>query len=291
MVYDIVIVGAGVCGGMIARELSKFDLRVCLLEKANDVAMGASKANSGIIHGGFDPEPGTLKQRFNTEGIELLFEAARELNVPHRRNGSLVCAFSRYEEEQLGELYGRGVRNGVKGLRLISGDEARALEPALSPAVTLALHVPDAGIVCPYKLTIAAVGNAMDNGVELHRNFEVTGIEHSGGIFTLKSAAGESVSTKYLINCAGGHAGKVAAMAGDDSIEIIPRAGEYMLLDRSEGKTVGHTIFRAPSKEGKGILVSLTADGNLLLGPTAARVDTPDNTETTREGLAAVARS
>ena len=291
MTYDIAIVGAGVCGGMIARELSRYALRVCLLEKANDVAMGASKANSGIIHGGFDPEPGTLKQKFNTEGRELLFDAARELSVPHIRNGSLVCAFTPEEEDQVRELYARGATNGIDNLHLISGEQARALESSLSQGVTLALHVPDAGIVCPYKLTIAAVGNAMDNGVELHRNFEVTGIERSGGSFTLKSAAGESVSTKYLINCAGGHAGKVAAMAGDDSIEIIPRAGEYMLLDRSEGKTVGHTIFRAPSKEGKGILVSPTADGNLLLGPTAVRVDTPDSTQTTREGLAAVARS
>lgn len=291
MVFDIVIVGAGVCGGMIARELSKFDLRVCLLEKSNDVAMGASKANSGIIHGGFDPEPGTLKQRFNTEGTELLFEAARELNVPHRRNGSMVCAFSPYEEEQLHELYQRGRRNGVGQMRLISGEEARTIEPALSEAVTLALHVPTAGIICPYKLTVAAVGNAMDNGVELIRNFEVCDIRRKDGFFGLRSTSGETACGRYLVNCAGGYSGKIAAMAGDESIEIIPRAGEYMLLDRSEGETVSHTIFRAPSKEGKGILLSPTADGNLLLGPTAARVDTPDSTETTREGLASVARS
>ena len=291
MVYDITIVGAGVCGGMIARELSRYSLRVCLLERANDVAMGASKANSGIIHGGFDPEPDTLKQKFNTEGRELLFEAARELSVPHIRNGSMVCAFSEYEEEQVRELYERGKTNGIDNLHIISGERARELESSLSQGVTLALHVPDAGIICPYKLTIAAVGNAMDNGVELRRNFEVTDIEQRDGLFTVKSAAGESVSTRYLINCAGGYSGKVAAMAGDDSIEIIPRAGEYMLLDRSVGKTVKHTIFRAPSKEGKGILVSPTADGNLLLCPTAVRVDTPDSTQTTREGLAAVARS
>ena len=291
MVYDILIVGAGVCGGMIARELSKYDLRVCLLEKANDVAAGASKANSGIIHGGYDPEPGTLKQKLNTEGVKLLFEAAEELSVPYLRNGSMVCAFSEYEEEQLRELYSRGISNGVQGLKLLSGDEARALESNLSQSVTLALHVPEAGIICPYKLTIAAVGNAMDNGVTLMRNFEVTSIKHKDGFFGLTSSAGDWVSGKYLINCAGGYSGKIAAMAGDDSIEIIPRAGEYMLLDRSEGKTVSHTIFRAPSKEGKGIVVSPTADGNLLLGPTAVRVDTPDSTETTREGLAAVIRS
>ena len=290
MNYDVIIVGAGVIGGMAARELAKYRLSVCLLEKENDVAMGASRANSGIIHGGYDPVPGTLKAKLNTVGVEMLYEAARELNVHHRNNGSFVCAFGTPEEEAAVEsLLERGKANGIPGLAILSGDEARAMEPNLSDKASKVLHVPNAGIICPYDLTIAAVGNAMDNGVELKRNFEVVSIERGEG-FTVTSADGETVTGKYLLNCAGGYSDKVAAMAGDGSFTIIPRAGEYMLLDKAEGARVSHTIFQVPSKDGKGILVTPTVDGNLLTGPTAVKVDSPDSTETTADGLAAVSR-
>ncbi len=289
MRYDIAIIGAGVIGGMIARELSRYHLSVCLLEKENDVAMGATRANSGIIHGGYDPEPGTLKAKLNTEGIPLLYEAARELNVHHKNNGSLVCAFSEEENKTIEALYARGIANGIRSVRVISGYDARVMEANLSQQVTMALYVPNAGIICPYDLTIAAIGNAMDNGVELKRNFEVVRIEKKDG-FTVVSAEGESVECTYLINCAGGYADKVAEMAGDGFFTIIPRAGEYMLLDKAEGSRVKHTIFQVPSKEGKGILVTPTADGNLLTGPTAAVVADPTNTETTSKGLNEVTR-
>ncbi len=290
MRYDIAIIGAGVIGGMVARELSRYDLSVCLLEKENDVAMGASRANSGIIHGGYDPEPDTLKAEMNSAGVPLLYEAARELNVHHKNNGSLVCAFGTAEEEAVLEaLYHRSFENGIDCVKLISGDEARELEPNLSEQVSKALYVPNAGIICPYDLTIAAVGNAMDNGVTLIRNFEVAKIEKNGG-FTVTSADGESVECTYLINCAGGYADRIANMAGDGFFTIIPRAGEYMLLDKAEGSRVRHTIFQVPSKDGKGILVTPTVDGNLLTGPTAAVVDAPDSTETTADGLAMVSR-
>ena len=288
MIYDVLIVGAGVTGSMLARELSRSKARVCLLEKENDVAMGASKANSGIIHGGYDPVPGTLKAQMNTLGVELLFEAARELNVPHIRNGSMVCAFSAEEEPLLQELYEQGQRNQTPDLKLLTGDEARKLEPALSEAVTKVLHVPNAGIICPYSLTIAAAGNAMDNGVVLQRNFAVTGIERKDGIFTVTAASGSTVQGKYLVNCAGGYSDKIAEMAGDGFFTIIPRSGEYMVLDKAEGRLVGHTLFQCPTAEGKGILVSPTAHGNLLVGPTASKVETPDSKDTTPEGLAIV---
>ena len=288
--YDVAIIGAGVIGGMVARELSRYDLSVCLLEKENDVAMGASRANSGIIHGGYDPKPGTLKAKMNTEGVHLLYQAAKELNVHHRNNGSLVCAFGTAEEEAtLRELLERSKVNNIPDVKLISGDEARKLEPNLSEKVSLALYVPNAGIICPYDLTIAAIGNAMDNGAELKRNFEVTRIERDS-FFTVTSSAGETVECTYLINCAGGYADKIAAMAGDGFFTILPRAGEYMLLDKLEGSRVSHTIFQVPSREGKGILVTPTADGNLLTGPTALLVETPESTETTAKGLAEVAR-
>ena len=287
MRYDVAIIGAGVVGAMAARDLSRYDLKVCLLEKENDVAMGASRANSGIIHGGYDPVPGTLKAKMNTAGVPLLYEAARELNVHYQNNGSFVCAFGPEEEPAIDKLYQRGLDNGIEQLQILTGNEARAMEPNLSEKVTRVLYVPTAGIICPYDLTIAAVGNAMDNGVELLRNFEVVSITEG---FTVTAADDRSVECDYILNCAGGYSDKVAHMVGDDFFTINPRAGEYMLLDKSEGERVKHTIFQVPSKEGKGILVTPTVDGNLLTGPTAVKVSAPDSTETTAEGLAVVAK-
>lgn len=286
--YDVAIIGAGVIGGMVARELTKYRLSVCLLEKENDVACGASKANSGIVHGGYDPVPGTLKAKLNVIGVEKLFDTANELNVPIKRNGSLVCAFSADEDKTVKELYERGIKNGVKGLKILSGDEARREEPNLSQSVTSALLVANAGIVCPYELTIAAVGNAMDNGAMLRTNYEVSAIVKTEEEFRICSADGRQITTKYLINCAGCYADKIAELLGDKFFEIIPRAGEYMLLDKAEGKTVSHTVFQVPTKEGKGILVTPTVDGNLLTGPTALEVASPENKETTLSGLESV---
>ena len=263
MIFDVVIAGGGVIGGMIARELTKYKLSVCILERANDVACGASKANSGIVHGGYDPEPDTLKAKLNTVGVEKLFETAAMLHAPIIRNGSMVCAFSEEEDKTVLELYARGQINNIPDLEVISGDRARQIEPNLSEKVTSALWVRNAGIVCPYELTIAAIGNAMDNGAQLKLNFEVSGVSKDNGLLTVTSAEGESVQAKYLINCAGGHSDKVAALCGDDSFTIIPRAGEYLLLDKTEGQRVSHTIFQCPSAEGKGILVSPTVHGNL----------------------------
>lgn len=290
MIYDVLILGAGVTGGMLARELSRYKLSVCMAEKENDVACGASRANSGIIHGGFDPETGTLKQLLNTKGVELLYAAARELHVPHIRNGSLVCAFGADQEEAVRELYQRGLDNGIPRLELLSGEEARKIEPALSQDITLVLHSPTAGIICPYDLTVAAVGNAMDNGAELVLNFEASAITQENGITTVTSAHGRSLRCRYLVNCAGGHSSDVARMAGDDSFTVIPRAGEYILLDKAEGSRVSHTLFQVPSLEGKGILVSPTVDGNLLTGPTASKVATPESRDTTPAGLEQVQR-
>lgn len=290
MIFDVAIVGAGVIGGMLSRELSKYKLSVCILEKESDVAMAQSRANSGIVHGGYDPVPGTLKAKLNSEGVELLFTAAKELNVPCKRNGSMVCAFSAEEEPLIQELYEQGQENNIPGLKILSGDEARAIEPNLSTAVTKVLHVTNAGIVCPYDLTIAAVGNAMDNGVILQRNFKVCSISRENNVFTITSVAGQQVQCRYLVNCAGGYSDAVARMAGDDFFTVIPRAGEYMLLDKVEGSRVSHTLFQCPTIEGKGILVSPTVDGNLLVGPTAKVVETPDSDDTTAAGLSEVER-
>ncbi len=290
MIYDVLIIGGGVIGGMLARELSKYRLSVGLLEKGNDVAMGASRANSGIIHGGYDPVPGTLKAQLNTAGVEPLFEAAEQLHVPYVRNGSMVCAFSEKEEPMIQELYEQGQQNGIPGLQILTGDQARALEPNLSAAVTMVLHVTNAGIICPYDLTIAAVGNAMDNGVELYRNFKVQSVSKEDSFFAVTAESGEMLHGRFVVNCAGGYSDAVANMVGDDFFSVIPRAGEYMLLDKQEGSRVSHTLFQCPTVEGKGILVSPTVDGNLLVGPTAKAVESPDSVDTTPAGLAEVER-
>ena len=288
MIYDVVIAGAGVTGAFIARELSRYDLSVCVLEKENDVAMGASKANSGIIHGGFDPEPNTLKAKLNVKGVPLLYAAAQMLSVPFINNGSMVCAFNDEQAKTLDELYNRGLINGINDMQLISGDEAREIEPELSSEIVKVLLVNNAGIICPYELTVAAIGNAMDNGVSLEREFEVCDISKSDDIFTVTAANGKTVKAKYFINCAGCYADKIAEMIDDKFYEIIARPGEYLLLDKAEGKRVSHTIFQVPSKEGKGILVSPTVDGNLLTGPTARVADSPDSKEITADGISTV---
>ncbi|MEE0945629.1 MAG: FAD-dependent oxidoreductase [Acutalibacteraceae bacterium] len=285
MIYDAVIIGAGVIGAMTARELSKYDIKLLILEKENDVSCGASKANSGIVHGGFDPVPNTLKAEMNSRGVELLYKAAEELKVPCINNGSLVCAFDKEGEKELETLLDRALLNNIPNVEIVSGDKAREIEPALSGNITKVLISHTAGIISPYELTIAATAGAMKNGAELKRNFEVASINKEDGIFFITDTKGNTVKAKRVINCAGVHSGKVAELSGDDSIKIIARKGEYMLLDKTEGSLVSHTVFQIPTKAGKGVLVSPTVHGNLLVGPTAEAVENPEFTETTVSGL------
>ncbi len=289
MQYDIAIIGGGVIGAMIARELSRYTVRTVVLEKECDCSMGASGANSGIVHAGFDAEPGTLKARFNVEGNKLMPGIAKELGVPYKNNGSLVIGFGDEDKRKLGELYERGIKNGVEGLEIIGSERLHALEPAVNSEATSALLAPTGGIICPYGLTIAALGNAMDNGCAFLRSFEVKSIERKGDVFVLSDYE-RTVEAKYVLNAAGVFADRIAAMVGDTSFRITPRKGEYMLLDKESGGTVSHTVFRIPSRMGKGILVSPTADGNLLLGPTATDEESRVDTCTTESGLAFIAR-
>lgn len=282
--YDIAIVGAGVTGAMTARELSKYNLRIALLEKCNDVAMGATKANSGIVHAGFDAEEGSLMAKMNVEGCALMPETCEKLHVPYKNNGSLVVAFSEEEMDHLNVLYNRGKANGVPELKILSKEELLALEPNLNPDSFGALHAPTAGIVCPYELTIAAAECAVSNGVEFIRNCEVKAVETTDDCLVLDTTQGK-IDAKYVINAAGVFSDDLARMAGDDTISITARKGEYFLLDRAVGSLVSHTIFQCPSKMGKGILVSPTVDGNLLMGPTAEDIDDKSNVNTTNSGL------
>ncbi len=288
--YDIAIIGGGITGGMIARELARYDLRLCILERENDVAKGATRANSAIVHAGFDAKEGSLKAQLNVRGSELMEGVCAELGVKYRHNGSLVIGFSEEDRATLEALCARGNANGVTGLRVIDRAELAALEPNISENATCALHAPTGAIVCPYELCIASIGNAMDNGVELLCDFAVTAIERTGEGYTVTAADGRSVTARRVINAAGLHADDMARLVGDDSFTIHPRRGEYILLDRAVGGTVSHTIFRVPSKMGKGILVTPTVDGNLLVGPTSVDMEDKGDHATTSEGLARVMR-
>ena len=283
--FDVIVIGGGVVGGLILRELTKYNLHVCLVEKAGDVAMGASKANSGIVHAGFDASVGSLKAKFNVEGNKMMAGVCADLGVKFRPNGSLVVAFSEDEISTLHALKERGEQNGVSGLEIIDQARLREMEKNISNEALAALYAPTGGIVCPYELTIAAIGNAMDNGAKLLTDFEVSAIEPIENGYLVKSGGGQTVKTKHIVNCAGLHSGKIAEMVGDD-IQIGARKGEYILLDRESGDFVSHTLFFTPTKLGKGILVTQTVDNNILLGPTAEEGD--DSTETSASGLAFV---
>ena len=282
--YDIAIIGAGVTGAMTARELSKYNLKIALIEKCNDVAMGATKANSGIVHAGFDAAEGSLMAKMNVKGCAMMPETCKKLHVPYVNNGSLVVAFSDDEMKHLEVLLERGKANGVPEISILSKEELLAKEPNLSPDSFGALYAPTAGIVCPYELTIAAAECAVSNGVEFIRNCEVKAVTTTDECLVLNTTQGQ-IEAKYVINAAGVFSDELAAMAGDDTISITARKGEYFLLDRAVGNTVSHTIFQCPSKMGKGILVSPTVDGNLLVGPTAEDIDDKANVATTNSGL------
>lgn len=285
MCYDVAVIGAGVIGALTARELSKYNLKTVLIEATNDVAMGASKANSGIVHAGFDAKPGTLKAQLNVKGCAMMEGLCKKLSVPYKKNGSLVVAFSEDEMNTIKELYDRGIANGVPDLYILNKEELKSIEPNLSDEVYGALDARSAGIVCPYELTIAATENAVVNGVEFVRNFKVSSLEFNDGVFEIR-CGDNIINAKYVVNAAGAHSDEISQMIGDNSVELIIRRGEYFILDKAVGNTVSHTIFQCPTKMGKGILVSPTVDGNLLIGPTADDIDDKENIATTAEGLA-----
>ena len=282
--FDVVVIGGGVVGGLILRKLSEYDLSVLMLEKASDVAMGQSRANSGIVHAGFDAAEGSLKAKFNVLGNKMMESVAKALGVEYKNNGSLVVAFSEKELETLKELKKRGEINGVDGLVIIDKKELQEKEPNISDDAVGALYAPTGGIVCPYKLTIAAIGNAMDNGAKLKTEFNVSAVEKIDGGYALTSSDGQIIKTKIVINAAGIGAEKIANLFGDYSFKVGGRKGEYILLDKESRGFVKHTLFFTPTEKGKGILVSPTVDENILLGPTAEIV-TDGNVETSAEGL------
>lgn len=281
---DVIIIGAGVSGCAVARELSRYQLDICVVEKESDICEGTSKANSGIVHGGFDAETGSLKAKLNVLGNQMMEEMSRKLDFEFRRNGSMVVCWSEKEKTVLEELLERGIKNGVPGMEILDRRQALELEPNLADEVYAVLYVPTGGIVCPFGMNIAYAENAALNGVEFRLGTQVQSIEKMKGGYRVQTDQG-TLETKYLINAAGVYADVFHNMVSEKKIHIMPRRGDYCLLDKTAGGLVSHTIFQLPSEKGKGILVTPTIHGNLMLGPTAIDIEDKEATATTAQGL------
>ncbi|MBO5069864.1 MAG: NAD(P)/FAD-dependent oxidoreductase [Roseburia sp.] len=294
--YDVAIIGAGVIGSAIARELSKYQASICVIEREEDVCNGTSKANSAIIHAGFDAKPGTLKAKLNVHGNEMMDKLSEDLDIPFKRNGSLVVCTKDQDRDGLMKLLEKGIANGVPDLKILERDELMQMEPNLSDDVECALYAPTGGIVCPFNMTIAFAENACDNGVSFFLNTEVLNIKKDDDHFCLETLhtdtkESEVFEAKIVINAAGVHSDEMNNMVSEHKLHITARRGEYFLLDKDAGSYVSCTVFQLPSKMGKGVLVSPTIHGNLLVGPTAEDVDSKDALNTTLDGLDSLGRT
>ena len=294
MKYDVVVVGAGVVGCAVARELTRWNLSVAVFEAGSDVAEGSSKANSAIVHAGFDAKPGTNKAKFNVLGNRMFEDTCRELKVPFRRNGSLVLAFGAEDEAALRELKERGERNGVP-TEIITQDELRRREPNVSPEATAALWAPTGGICCPYELTFRYAENAAANGAEFFFDAKVVNVARVAPTgdyvsdaplpYRVSCADGREFVARAVVNCAGIHSDEISNLVVPTKYSITARRGEYLMLDRDEDGAFSATMFQCPSKMGKGILVSPTVDGTVIVGPTAEDVGDKEDKATTYAGL------
>lgn len=282
--YDVIIIGSGITGSSIARELSRYNLKTLVLEKDNDVANGTTKANSAIVHAGYDATPGTLKARFNVRGNEIYETICKDLSVPFKRIGSLVVAFNDDEMKMVKDLYDRGIENNVPDMEIIGKDRVLELEPNLRDEVAGALYAKTGGIVGPWELSIAMLENAAENGVEVLLNTEVTKIEKNEDTYIVYSNE-KKYNAKLVINCAGLYSDEINNMVNEPLFEIVPNKGEYNLFDKSVGDTVNTVVFRCPSKDGKGAVILPTVHGNLLIGPTAEYVDDKKDLSTSWNGL------
>lgn len=278
--YEWVVVGAGVTGCWLAYELTKRDSSVLVIDKADDICEGTSKANSAIVHAGYDPEPGSLMARLNVRGNEIIRECHEKMAIPFKQNGSMVVAFDDEGVKKIEELYARGVFNGVPGLQILSREETLALEKSLSESVLCSLLAPTGGICSPFELTAAPLEIAVKNGADVRLAFNLEKVVKTDDGFILN----DEIKAKRVINASGVDCGRTASLFGDDSITIKPRKGEYSLLDNAVGAMISHTIFQPPTKSGKGILVTPTVDGNILFGPNAEDIDNPYDTTTTASG-------
>ena len=282
--YDVVVIGAGIIGTSVARELSKYKLNVVVLDRENDVSNGTTKANSAIVHAGYDCKEGTLMAKYNALGNQMFGQLCNELDVPFKRVGSLVLAFSDEEREHLEKLYERGLKNEIPDMKILEAEDVRKIEPHVSDDVVAALYAKTAGIVGPWEFAIAMMENAMDNGVELELKNEVLDIQKVEGGYKVVTNRGEYL-TKYIVNGAGIYADKIHNLVAEPSYKIVPRKGQYFVMDKSQGELVNTVIFQCPSERGKGVLVTPTVHGNLLLGPDSQIIEDKEDLSTTREQL------
>ena len=282
--YDVLIIGAGAVGCAAAMELAKYKLSVCVVDKESDVCEGTTKANSAIAHAGFDAEPGTLKAKLNVRGSKMMPELAQKLDFAYKQNGAMVLCFDEADKPKLDILKDRAVKNGVDKVSIISGDEARKLEPNLSDEVCAALLAETSAIICPFEMTLAFAENALANGAEFKLSTEVTAIKKQGNTFVVSTSGGD-IQARVIINAAGVYADKIHSMVSSTPLAITARRGEYLLMDKAAGSVVSHTVFQLPTKMGKGILVTPTVHGNLLAGPTAEDIDDKENIATTKGGI------
>lgn len=282
--YDISIIGAGVVGCAIARELSKYNLNICLIEKSNDVSNGASKANSGIVHGGFAGKYGTLKGELCIRGNSMYKTLNEELNFGYRETGALIIGFNDEDKKKIVEQYENGLKVGCNDLEIISLERIKEIEPHINPDVKLALHSKRVGVTSPYEFTIALAENSVENGVHLKLQTEVLAIEKKQHIFALTTSR-DIIETKIIVNAAGLYSDKVANMIGLYDFNILPRRGQYILLGKNQGHLVNSVVFQVPTAKGKGILVTTTYHRNLMIGPNAEEVDSRDDVATTSDSL------
>lgn len=285
----IIIIGAGVSGCAIARELARCEAEICVLEKEEDVCCGTSKANSAIAHAGFDAVPGSLMAKLNVEGSQGMKALAEELDFPFQQIGSLVVCTDPERKGKLAGLLEQGKKNGVKDLRIIEREELCVMEPHISENAVAALYAPTGGILCPFELNIAMAENAAQNGVKFCFGQKVKEIRREGPCSYTVVTEQDEFKADIVINAAGVSAGMIHNLVSSDKVEIIPRKGEYYLLDKTAGSYVSHTIFMLPGAMGKGVLVTPTVHGNLLVGPTAHDVEDKEGTDVTAEGLSEVA--
>ncbi|MCR5308781.1 MAG: NAD(P)/FAD-dependent oxidoreductase [Bacilli bacterium] len=281
--YDVLVVGAGILGAFVSRELSKYDLKVGLIEAHNDVGNGCSGANSAIIHSGYDPAPGTLKAKFNALANPMWDEIADELDIDFTRKGSLTVALYDEQVPLLKELIERSNKNGIP-TKLLTPEEVKELEPNISPKVKAALYAPTAGIIDPFNAVVNVIENAVDNGVELLLNNKVLSIKKENDYFIVGTNKNE-FKTNIVINCAGVHSDQIAAMIEPIDWKTTPRRGEYFVLDHFLDGFVNHTIFPMPSEKGKGILITPTTSNNYLLGPSSELIDDYDDVSTDKPTL------
>lgn len=282
--YDIVIIGAGVVGCAAARELSRYSLSICIVEKEEDVSIGASKANSGIIHGGYTAKYGTLKGELCIKGNSMYKQLDKELNFGFRETGALVLGFNNEDELRIKELYENGLKVGSSDLEIIYKDKIREIEPNINEAAKVALYAKYVGVASPYELTISLAENAIENGVVLKLDTEVVGINNRGNKFVVNTNNGD-LEGRYIINAAGLHSDRIAEMAGAGGFKIFPRKGQYILFGKDQGYLVNSVLFQVPTKLGKGILVTTTYHGNFMIGPNAEEALDKNDVETTVEGL------